>query len=923
MNASRDTLVAFLAMGLLFSSAGPHASAGALSGAYEVLAAASTVNLTAEGTIDWAQWGRLNADDFNHRADVASQISDFQLIGQGPVLQFGDNFTGYSWSNGTPVAQATGVTAGIYVVDEGNGFELTVPADATVKTLKVYVGAYAAQMRFEASLSDGSAPPYIDESFQNPSDGPNRAYVLNFAADSPGQTLTVRFTVLTFLGGSANVTLQAAALREGAPIVELLQPVNGTIYHPASGSLQFRASTISPKSIPPEQVRLTLNGVDVSSDLTLSGSATSRTAEYAQLQTNQLYQGTIIVTDNDGQAATNRFTFDTFSYSGTVVIEAEDYNFFDGASAGGFMDNPAPNAYLDFSGQLDTDYHTGGLGANPYRPADFVTLDDASDQVRPPWVDTGLPDYQLTALENGDWFNYTRTFPTGNFVVYLRYASLEDQAVRLDLITSDPAMPDPALRPLGRVRATRTGNENSYRYATLSDAFGTPLSFPFSGEESIRLTALDVEGGFEGLRLNFLLFAPSEMTGPRLPYVVAVQPTPGSSDVAPDAGIQITLAHGDADVAPSTINLNLDGTDVTSAATINPTPEEVTIDYRPSAMWPVNSTHAVTLVFADASAGAPTLQTNTWTFTVANLPTIPASFRTPPGSGRDPGLNLRVAKAPNDSDPALFTNSAARAELQLAGQLLDPNTGEPFFNEAAGPDGDGTYAESATLNYQQDGLPVGYFDNDLTVPGIAPGDPDFFALEATTYLELSAGLHRFGVRSDDGFRLATGASFTNATLELAAFEGGRGSALPDGSTEFEFLVEVPGLYAFRLLWYEGTGDADLEWFSVDRSTLGSGDVMRTLINDAGAGAVKAFQTRMGAPSTGPTPPRLGDPALAAGMFSTSFPTEAGFTYELEFKSQITDAAWSPTGAQTAGDGSPKSLSHANAAVAGFYRVVVR
>lgn len=88
------------------------ADAGALTGVHELIASASTVNLTAEGTLDWAHWGRTSPTDFNHRADVTRQISNFTLIGRGPILQFGDNFTGYSWTNGTPTARATRSTSG-------------------------------------------------------------------------------------------------------------------------------------------------------------------------------------------------------------------------------------------------------------------------------------------------------------------------------------------------------------------------------------------------------------------------------------------------------------------------------------------------------------------------------------------------------------------------------------------------------------------------------------------------------------------------------------------------------------------------------------------------------------------------------------------------------------------------------------------
>jgi hypothetical protein len=330
----------------------------------------------------------------------------------------------------------------------------------------------------------------------------------------------------------------------------------------------------------------------------------------------------------------------------------------------------------------------------------------------------------------------------------------------------------------------------------------------------------------------------------------------------------------------------------------------------------------VTLEFGD-TATPPARKTNQWSFTVANLPILLAAFRTPTDSGRDTGFSLRMAKAPNDSDPTIFTNTAARAELQVSGTLVDPNTGEPFLNEASGPSGNGTFAEITSINYQQDGNPIGYFENDQTFPGVDSGDPNFIALECTTHLQLTAGLHRFGVRSDDGFRLTAGPTFTNATVELGAFEGGRGSALPDGSTEFEFLVEAAGVYAFRLIWYEGTGDADLEWFSVDRSTLGSPAVTRTLINDPAAGSIKAYRNREGSPTTGPNPPTLQGATFTGSTFGVSFPTEAGFIYSLEYKTLILDPTWQVTASTVAGDGTVKTLTHTNPAPTGFYRVVAR
>src|SRR4030095_12488987 len=78
-------------------------------------------------------------------------------------------------------------------------------------------------------LSDFSAPPFVDESLQNPFNNRVGLYTLNYSAALPGQTLVVRYTA-SFLFDSSfgNVTLQAAAL-QGAPPAQILTSThNGT-----------------------------------------------------------------------------------------------------------------------------------------------------------------------------------------------------------------------------------------------------------------------------------------------------------------------------------------------------------------------------------------------------------------------------------------------------------------------------------------------------------------------------------------------------------------------------------------------------------------------------------------------------------------------------------------------------------------------
>jgi hypothetical protein len=96
------------------------------------------------------------------------------------------------------------------------------------------------------------------------------------------------------------------------------------------------------------------------------------------------------------------------------------------------------------------------------------------------------------------------------------------------------------------------------------------------------------------------------------------------------------------------------------------------------------------------------------------------------------------------------------------------------------------------------------------------------------------------------------------------------------------LVEAGGVYAFRLIWYEGVGGADLELFSVDRSTLGSANVVRTLVNDPGnAQAAKAYLGRVGTPVPPLEPPVLQSPKIVGGLLNVTFASQSGVNYTVQ------------------------------------------
>ena len=94
----------------------------------------------------------------------------------------------------------------------GNGFQITVPADTTNRTLRIYVGVYAAQGRLEATLSDNSAPQVVDLGVGNQTGTTNGLYTINFRAASNGKTLTIRWTAVNNYNPYGNITLQSATL---------------------------------------------------------------------------------------------------------------------------------------------------------------------------------------------------------------------------------------------------------------------------------------------------------------------------------------------------------------------------------------------------------------------------------------------------------------------------------------------------------------------------------------------------------------------------------------------------------------------------------------------------------------------------------------------------------------------------------------
>lgn len=64
------------------------------------------------------------------------------------------------------------------------------------------------------------------------------------------------------------------------PRIENLFPADGTRFYPTDGGLGFKVSTVTPNRIEKGEIRLILNGEDVSSDLSIRGDPSEWRVEY-------------------------------------------------------------------------------------------------------------------------------------------------------------------------------------------------------------------------------------------------------------------------------------------------------------------------------------------------------------------------------------------------------------------------------------------------------------------------------------------------------------------------------------------------------------------------------------------------------------------------------------------------------------------
>lgn len=336
------------------------------------------------------------------------------------------------------------------------------------------------------------------------------------------------------------------------------------------------------------------------------------------------HQARLTFTDSAGNVKSLDWTFEVGPepfLPGTLFVEAEDFNFTDPeGNAGQFVEFGTPNCSIP--------------GAGATEGIDYNEINDTNDQAdyrAPTAVETGKPaadtrergdttiecSYILGWNDPGDWYNYTRTFPTGKYKIYGRFASGGlDEHARLELVTSDPTKPDQTVSLLGKFDSEATHNWDVFHFVSLRDGTGKDAIVKLDGLTTLRWTM-----GEGNIDFNFLAFVPQPNVIVR-PTVLSVKPANNTVSLR-DPIIAVQIGDRETFVKGTSIRIVVDDQAVAGVEVTENHPADGSGGATATVKLPrlpVDSIHTLEITFDD-DATPSVRQTVKSTFTVGPVAT--------------------------------------------------------------------------------------------------------------------------------------------------------------------------------------------------------------------------------------------------------------------------------------------------------------
>ena len=272
------------------------------------------------------------------------------------------------------------------------------------------------------------------------------------------------------------------------PVLSGMYPTGTHPFEPTN-ALSFTVTTAG-ATFPANGIKVNLDGLDVSSNLAITGSSSVENVVYSGLLTNAPHTAIITVTNSLGHGLSVTNQFDTFS-QGNYMVEAEDFDYNGGQYVSAI--NWYPDAYQALGGTAEIDFHHSTVAGElfPYRfgiPQSLVA--NYVVEARQKFIDAGAIDYQLDWFGAGDWANYTGVYPTGSFNVYVRSAGLSGNsfAMYLDQVVSGAGTTNQVTQRLGTWGAPGRGQQ-TYAWVPLTDAgLVAPVAVNLGGVSTLRVS---------------------------------------------------------------------------------------------------------------------------------------------------------------------------------------------------------------------------------------------------------------------------------------------------------------------------------------------------------------------------------------------------------------------------------------------------
>jgi hypothetical protein len=657
-----------------------------------------------------------------------------------------------------------------------------------------------------------------------------------------------------------------------APTIGSVSP-GALLLADATQGLSFTVNSISGTTINSSGIQVVLNGTDISANLNISGTASSKSVSYTALQPNKSYAVSIQVTDTLGLASTSAFSFDTLVP--TFIWEGEDYDF-----GGGLFINhpvlsstPEANSYFGQVAVENVDvYESTGEGDKLYRSSDRMATTVSGDIPRKSLqnaqaVDPAINDYKIGWFNTGEWVNYTRNFPAGTYNVYARLAGGQGAAtVTLSKVTAGAGTTAQTLSTLGTFSFVGS-SWSTYQYVPLRDTFGNLVEVSANGLTTLRVTT----GG--GADVNFLMLVAPDRTHP---VITGAYPD-GTMLLQGTNAFRFGVASSASPISSSGIGLLVNGVDVSSKLTITGTANEKTVTY--SGLLLNSPNYTVTL-----------------------------------GVTNDLGLAASSTLKFDTFNPSAYTWEAEDYDFG-SGQYIDnPQTNGYYgftgvlytdFNESFELTG-------AKWVYRADEMSTDVSGDTPRLRSVGTNDFNVGWFTAGEWLNFSRHYPAGQYYVYGRFARGTG---TNAAPTLSRVTSGVGTPTQTTIDLGTFPVVSHGWGTFI---YSQLKNAE------GQPVVLSPDGSLMTLRLTSAGPETSTEANVNFLILVPVPhPVTLHAALTGGNVVLSFATEVGISYQVQYKDNLSDSGWSDLGISVIGNGTVQSVTQAANASPRVYRLQIQ